>query len=42
MAGENVHKQEFAIRNLSTQSVILYPVRAQVVRDINDVTLKVC
>ncbi|KAL9126664.1 MAG: hypothetical protein Q9217_004321 [Psora testacea] len=41
MAEENVHKQEFLIRNLCTNSVTLYPTRAQVVRDINDITLKV-
>jgi hypothetical protein len=41
MAEENIHKQEFHIRNLSTRSVTLYPSRAQVVRDIENVILKV-
>lgn len=41
MAEEHVHKQEFAIRSLSTRSVILYPFRAQVIRDINEITLQV-
>lgn len=41
MAEEYVHKQEFAIRSLSTRSVILYPFRAQVIRDINEITLQV-
>jgi hypothetical protein len=35
------HKQEYRIRDLSTRSVTLFPSRAQVVRDIKDVTLKV-
>ena len=41
MAAEYVHKQEFALRNLSTRSVTLYPTRAQVVREIHDITLQV-
>lgn len=41
MAEDTVYKQEFLIRNLPTSSVTLYPTRAQVVRDINDITLKV-
>ena len=41
MADDNISKQEFSIRNLSTRSVTLYPQRAHVVRDINDITLKV-
>ncbi|KAK4695666.1 hypothetical protein P7C71_g2133, partial [Lecanoromycetidae sp. Uapishka_2] len=40
MAQESIHKQEFAIRHLSTRSVTLYPARAQVIRDINDVALQ--
>jgi hypothetical protein len=36
------HKQEFHVRNLPTRSVTLFPSRAQIVRDIKDVTLKVC
>ncbi|KAK4034346.1 hypothetical protein C8A01DRAFT_39170 [Parachaetomium inaequale] len=34
------HKQDFHIRNLPTRSVTLFPTRAQVVREIKDVTLK--
>ncbi|SPQ23869.1 1b4e9f36-a589-48ea-98f2-e1969fde7dbd [Thermothielavioides terrestris] len=34
------HKQEFHVRNLPTRSVTLFPSRAQIVRDIKDVTLK--
>ncbi len=41
MAEDQVHKQEFLLRNLLTNSVTLYPTRAQVVREINDITLKV-
>jgi len=41
MAEESVHKQEFIVRNVSTQSVILYLAKEQVIRDINNVTLKV-
>lgn len=41
MAEPEILKQEFAIRNLPTQSVTLYPARAQVVRDIKDVSLGV-
>jgi len=41
MAEEDVHKQEFVLRNLQTRSVTLYPTKAQVVRDINGITLKV-
>ncbi|KAG9232863.1 hypothetical protein BJ875DRAFT_426897 [Amylocarpus encephaloides] len=40
MAAENVHKQEFNIRNLSTRSVILYPTRAQIIRDVKEITLQ--
>ncbi|KAI9743728.1 MAG: hypothetical protein M1835_002885, partial [Candelina submexicana] len=35
-----VHKQEFVIKDLPTRSVTLYPSRAYVIRDINDVALK--
>ena len=38
---DDVHKQEFHIRSLPTRSVTLFPTRAQVVREIKDVTLKV-
>lgn len=41
MASEVVYKQEFNIRNVATRSVTLYPARAQVVRDIRDISLKV-
>lgn len=34
-------KQEFRIRDLSTRSVLIFPNRAQIVRDIRDVTLQV-
>ncbi|MCJ1426864.1 hypothetical protein MMC29_004767 [Sticta canariensis] len=40
MAEDSVHKQEFVIRDLSTRSVTLYPSRAHVTRDINDITLQ--
>ncbi|KAG6991005.1 hypothetical protein G7Y79_00059g091900 [Physcia stellaris] len=40
MASEVVYKQEFNIRNVATRSVTLYPARAQVVRDIRDISLK--
>lgn len=33
-------KQEFLIKDLPTKSVVLYPSRAHIVRDINDVVLK--
>ncbi len=36
------HKQEFHVRDLPTRCITLFPTRAQVVRDIRDVTLKVC
>ncbi len=42
MAEGNVYKQEFSIRNLSTRSVTLYPARAHVIRDVNEIVLKVC
>ena len=41
MAEESVHKQDFDVRNLATRNVTLYPARAQIVREINDITLKV-
>ncbi|KAK3903109.1 hypothetical protein C8A05DRAFT_33147 [Staphylotrichum tortipilum] len=37
---DDVHKQEFHVRSLPTRSVTLFPTRAQVVREIKDVTLK--
>ena len=42
MADETIHKQEFNLRNVETKSVTLYPTRAQVVRDIKNITLRVC
>ena len=39
MADDQINKQEFLIRNLPTSQVTLYPSKAQVVRDINNVTL---
>ena len=41
MADEGIHKQVFNVRNVTTRSVTLYPSRAHIVREINDVTLKV-
>ena len=41
MAEENIYKQKFNIRNLLTRSVTLYPSRAQITRDIDEITLKV-
>ncbi|KAK0514039.1 hypothetical protein JMJ35_003761 [Cladonia borealis] len=40
MAEENIYKQEFNVRNLLTRSVTLYPSRAQITRDIDEITLK--
>ncbi|KAK4097809.1 hypothetical protein N658DRAFT_258570 [Parathielavia hyrcaniae] len=34
------HKREFHVRDLATRSVTLFPTRAQVVRELKDVTLK--
>lgn len=39
MADEHGHKQEFLIRNLPTRHVTLYPTKAQIIRDIDNVTL---
>jgi len=38
---DEIHKTEYRIRDLPTRSVTLFPTRAQVVRDIKDVPLKV-
>lgn len=38
---DSIPKQEFRIRDLSTREVKLFPTRAQIVRDIKNVTLKV-
>ncbi|KAI9865678.1 MAG: hypothetical protein M1813_002136 [Trichoglossum hirsutum] len=40
MADATVHKQEILIKDISTRSVTLYPARANIVRDINDVCLR--
>ncbi|CAK7263954.1 hypothetical protein SEPCBS57363_000836 [Sporothrix epigloea] len=37
---DSIHKQEFRVRDLPTRTVTLFPSRAQIVRDIKDVTLK--
>ena len=37
----HIHKQDVHARDLSTRSVTFYPTRAQIVRDITDVILKV-
>ena len=37
----HIHKQNINARGLLTRSVTFYPARAQVVRDVNDITLKV-
>ncbi|KAL5325568.1 hypothetical protein ACEPPN_006695 [Leptodophora sp. 'Broadleaf-Isolate-01'] len=39
MATDTPYKQEFRIRDLSTRSVLLFPSRAQVIRDIKNITL---
>lgn len=36
------HHVEYHVRDLPTSSVILFPTRGQVFRDIKDVSLKVC
>ena len=41
MSEEITHKQEFTIRDLPTTSVTFYPGRASIVRDVQDITLKV-
>ncbi|KAL8690474.1 MAG: hypothetical protein Q9218_004083 [Villophora microphyllina] len=40
MADGSVHKQGFAVRDLATQTVTLYPSRAEIVRDVKDIILK--
>jgi len=40
MANEDVYKQEFRIRDLTTRSVLLFPTRAQIIRDIREITLR--
>jgi N-terminal domain of unknown function (DUF4140) len=39
MAHDEIHKQEFRIRDLTTRSVLLFPTRAQIIRDIKKITL---
>ncbi|KAK2623535.1 hypothetical protein QTJ16_007089 [Diplocarpon rosae] len=39
MASDTTHKHDFRIRDLPTRSVLLFPTRAQVIRDIKDITL---
>ncbi|ESZ90249.1 hypothetical protein SBOR_9362 [Sclerotinia borealis F-4128] len=34
------NKQEFRVRDLSTRSVLIFPTRAQIIRDIRDITLQ--
>ena len=41
MAEYSIHKQEFVVRDLATSSVTFFPARANVVREIKDVVLKV-
>jgi hypothetical protein len=38
---DSLPKQEYRIRDLPTKSVTLFPTRAQIVREIKDVTLRV-
>lgn len=38
---DTVHKHEYRVRDMGTRSVTLFPTRAQVVREIKDVPLKV-
>lgn len=40
-ADDTIHKQSFSIDDLAARSVTLYPTRAAVVRDIEDVTIEV-
>ncbi|KAL8693273.1 MAG: hypothetical protein Q9218_001874 [Villophora microphyllina] len=39
MADIDVHKKEFMVRELATQTIVLYPTRAQVVRSLVDLSL---
>lgn len=41
MAADASNKQEFLVRNLHTRSVTLYPTKAQIVRDVTGISLKV-
>ncbi|RDL39903.1 Uncharacterized protein BP5553_04243 [Venustampulla echinocandica] len=40
MANDSIHRQEFRIRDLATRSVLLFPTRAQIIRDIKEITLQ--
>ncbi|TVY92839.1 Protein F37C4.5 [Lachnellula willkommii] len=40
MAHDGIHKQQFRIRDLTTRSVLLFPTRAQIIRDIKEITLQ--
>ncbi|TVY44954.1 Protein F37C4.5, partial [Lachnellula occidentalis] len=40
MGHDEIHKQEFRIRDLTTRSVLLFPTRAQVIRDIKEISLQ--
>ena len=40
MATDTTHKQEFKLRDLSTRSVLLFPTRAQIIRDIKDIPIQ--
>lgn len=40
MADEGIHKQEFRIRDLTTRSVLLFPTRAQIIRDIKEIAIQ--
>ncbi|KAF4613388.1 hypothetical protein G7Y89_g15498 [Cudoniella acicularis] len=40
MADENTHVQEFRVRDLTTRSVLLFPTRAQIIRDIKEISLQ--
>lgn len=39
MSNDDIHRQEFLIRDLTTRSVLLFPTRAQIIRDIKEITL---
>ncbi|KAF8854047.1 hypothetical protein BDZ45DRAFT_677222 [Acephala macrosclerotiorum] len=40
MVHEEAHKQEFRIRDLTTRSVLLFPSRAQIIRDVKEIILQ--
>ena len=41
MTSDDINKHEFLVRNLPTRSVTLYPTKAQIIRDIAGISLKV-